>query len=130
MQSDPWGYKLGPRLLAIGRVEDAAKTTRRALDTLPKFEDKAVAKHINLRIELLLCAADAERLAGERLAKKARASKLKARAVSVNLVQSNADVELTASLTGGVPPERAYALKSKLARTDLLHQMRRIIEYA
>lgn len=108
--------KLGPRLLAIGRVEDAAETTRRALDTLPKFEDKAVAKHINLRIELLLCAADAERLAGERLAKKARASKLKARAVSVNLVQSNADVELTASLTGGVPPERAYALKSKLAR--------------
>ena len=96
--------RLGPRLLAVGRAEDAAETTRRALEAMGSFRDSETessatepsasetsprvssrrenrnAKEIETRLALLLCAADAERTVGERFASRARAACGSARA--------------------------------------------------
>ena len=64
--------RLGPRLLAVGRDEDAAETTRRALEHLSLSDESENQRSLNTRVDLLLCAADAERAVGERFAARAR----------------------------------------------------------
>ena len=113
--------RLGPRLLAVGRAEDAAETTRRALEAMGSFRDSETessatepsasetsprvstrrentnAKEIETRLALLLCAADAERTVGERFASRARGLRLRARARAAAVASAAADLESSAA---------------------------------
>ena len=114
--------RLGPRLLAVGRAEDAAETTRRALEAMGSFRDSETessatepsasetsprvstlfrenrnAKEIETRLALLLCAADAERTVGERFASRARGLRLRACARAAAVASAAADLESSAA---------------------------------
>ena len=108
--------RLGPRLLAVGRDEDAAETTRRALEQLSEdvTETETDRSRSNTRMELLLCAADAERAVGERFAARARDLKLRARAAAAAVASAAADADAAAAV--GRSGDEVYAEKAKLAR--------------
>ena len=150
--------RLGPRLLAVGRAEDAAETTRRALEAMGSFRDSETessatepsasetsprvstrrenrnAKEIETRLALLLCAADAERTVGERFASRARGLRLRARARAAAVASAAADLESSAaerrpSRSG----DEVYAEKARLARAaadeaDAVEKERRYAE--
>lgn len=106
--------RLGPRLLAVGRDEDAAETTRRALEQLSEDVTETDRSRSNTRMELLLCAADAERAVGERFAARARDLKLRARAAAAAVASAAADADAAAAV--GRSGDEVYAEKAKLAR--------------
>ncbi len=108
--------RLGPRLLAVGRDEDAAETTRRALEQLSEevTETETARSRSNTRMELLLCAADAERAVGERFAARARDLKLRARAAAAAVASAAADADAAAAV--GRSGDEVYAEKARLAR--------------
>jgi hypothetical protein len=107
--------RLGPRLLAVGRDEDAAETTRRALEQLSEDVTETDRSRSNTRMELLLCAADAERAVGERFAARARDLKLRARAAAAAVASAAADADAAAAV--GRSGDEVYAEKARLART-------------
>ena len=106
--------RLGPRLLAVGRDEDAAETTRRALEHLSLSDASENQRSLNTRVELLLCAADAERAVGERFAARARDLKLRARAAAAAVASAAADADAAAAV--GRSGDEVYAEKARLAR--------------
>jgi hypothetical protein len=94
--------KLAPRLLAVGRVEDACECTKRALDSLGSdTSDTTVStsattvsknpQQLDTKLALLLCSADAERLAGVFFQRKARAARIRARRAKASLRSGSYD---------------------------------------
>ena len=128
--------RLGPRLLAVGRAEDAAETTRRALEAMALEDEEAPETDAfeaelrgaekskwKTRLELLLGAADAERAVGERFAARARDLKRRARAAAASTAAAAADLDAAAessaflsASSAGRSGDEEYAEKARLAR--------------
>ena len=118
--------RLGPMLVAVGRLEDAVETCRRGLAAWDDANDDAndddtrtTANHVrapgfltlNDRLALLLCASDAERLAGESASRAARDAKSRSRASAASTAAERA----TLAPVGDADGESEYASRAAFA---------------
>ena len=134
--------RLGPMLVAVGRLEDAVETCRRGLASWDQdddendddFGDDRARKSVSDtrapgdprdRLALLLCASDAERLLGESASRAARDAKSRSRASAAATAAERANLAPVGDSDGEAEYASRAAFAARAEETRAAHERAR-----
>lgn len=134
--------RLGPMLVAVGRLEDAIETCRRGLASWDRDDeendddvgDDRTRTHVSDprapgdprdRLALLLCASDAERLLGESASREARDAKSRSRASAAATAAERANLAPVGDPDGEAEYASRAAFAARAEETRAAHERAR-----